>query len=410
MNLLAPAHPRSLSLAADHSSIRRANLSTVLGLLAEGPASRADIAATTGMTRGTVGTLVAELEQRGLVAIGDVRRGGAGRPGNLVRIRRDRVVALGLGMSDYFFNAVITDLSGNVIVTRRKITNSGFPPPLSAVGELSSLAHGVLSEVATPELTLSGIGVAIPGLVDTVNASIPGTAWVRFPLRAELEPRLPGSLTGAHIHNAASLGAMAEQRLGGHRVDHLVYLTGSGGMEAGYIIDGRPYRGSSGFAGEVGHMLIDPDGRLCRCGRRGCWEAEVGLDALFERIADQGDIIRDSMVDLDQRTVAVMQRARAGDERTLRGLTAVGRYLGIGIANLINAVDPQVVVGGGYIGRLGEWLIPLINEEVASRAIARDAIRCRVVGSALGADAAAIGAAIAALQPVLRDPGLVPAP
>jgi predicted NBD/HSP70 family sugar kinase len=105
-----------------------------------------------------------------------------------------------------------------------------------------------------------------------------------------------------------------------------------------------------------------------------------------------------------------MQRAHEGDERTLRGLTEVGRHLGVGIANLINAVDPQVVVGGGYIGRLGEWLIPLIVKEVEARAIDGDALRCRIVGSALGADAAAIGAAIAALQPGLADPTLVPAP
>jgi predicted NBD/HSP70 family sugar kinase len=358
-----------------------------------------------------MGILVAELEARGLVTIGDVRRGGTGRPGNQVRIRRDRLVALGIGLSDHYFNAVAVDLQGGVLATSKRSTQSRIPDPQTSIRELAAMGRALLDEKLGPRCELAGVGVAIPGLIDAANdvvRTIPGTDWRDVPIRDLLTPLLPGGLTGIHVQSAASLGALAEWQLGGFGVGNLVFLTGSGSVDAGFVIDGQVYRGGRGYAGEAGHMVLNPDGLQCSCGRRGCWQAEVGLNPVLARIAEPGDVVRDPTMDLDQRVTLLMQRARQGDKRTVSVLGEVGRQLGIGISNIVNLMNPEIVVVGGYIGRLSEWLLAPIRAEMSARVVAPVAGGCQVAAPTLGTEQAAVGGALAAFSPVLADPTLVP--
>ncbi len=188
----------------------------------------------------------------------------------------------------------------------------------------------------------------------------------------------------------------------------LVYLTGDFGIGGGVIAGGRLVRGSIGFAGEIGHMAMDQLGPYCSCGRRGCWETQVGLGALLHACADPDDPIRDPALDLDQRMRMVRARAEQHDRRTLDALHQIGTALGLGVSFLVNLLNPAVVVLGGYFAALPEWLVEPIRNQVVAHVLAPGAGGAKVVGSRLGFTAATTGGALASLRRVLDDPTVVP--
>lgn len=195
---------------------------------------------------------------------------------------------------------------------------------------------------------------------------------------------------------------------GAGTVSDLVYLTGDFGIGGGVISGGRLVRGSIGFAGEIGHMAMDPLGSYCSCGRRGCWETQVGLGALLHACADPDDPVRDPTLDLDKRMRIVRSRAERHDQRTLDALHQIGSALGLGVSILVNLLNPAVVVLGGYFAALPEWLVEPIRNQVVAHVLAPGAGGARVVGSRLGFTAATTGGALASLRRVLDDPTVVP--
>jgi predicted NBD/HSP70 family sugar kinase len=155
-------------------------------------------------------------------------------------------------------------------------------------------------------------------------------------------------------------------------------------------------------------MAMDPLGPYCSCGRRGCWETQVGLGALLHACADPDDPIRDTALDLDQRMRMIRSRAEQHDRRTLDALHQIGIALGVGVSYLVNLLNPAVVVLGGYFAALPEWLVEPIRSQVVAHVLAPGAGGARVVGSRLGFTAATTGGALASLRRVLEDPTVVP--
>ncbi len=254
--------------------------------------------------------------------------------------------------------------------------------------------------------------VSVPGLVDR------GAGTVTFAPR--LRWRDVAVADGLAARHRAAAGPhrrrqRREPRRGGGAgrdargtVADLVYLTGDFGIGGGVIAGGRLIRGSIGFAGEIGHMAMDPLGPYCSCGRRGCWETQVGLGALLHACADPDDPVRDPTLDLDQRMRIVRARAEQRDRRTLDALHQIGTALGLGVSILVNLLNPAVVVLGGYFAALPEWLVEPIRNQVVANVLAPGAGGARVVGSRLGFTAATTGGALAALRRVLDDPTVVP--
>src|SRR5262249_12544756 len=142
--------------------------------------------------------------------------------------------------------------------------------------------------------------------------------------------------------------------LQGSDIHDLIYVTGETGIGGGIISGGRLLRGASGFAGEIGHMPLDPGGAVCACGRRGCWGTMVGLGALLRLAADDADPVRDPAADLEGRLAELRRRAAAGDERTVAAFDRVAEHLGVGIALLTDVLNPRAVVLGGYFTHVGE--------------------------------------------------------
>ena len=188
---------------------------------------------------------------------------------------------------------------------------------------------------------------------------------------------------------------------------NLVLLTGAAGVGGGVIADGRLLRGEHGFAGEVGHMRVDPGGALCGCGRRGCWETVVGLNALLARAARRDDPVRDPALDVAQRLAELDRRAQAGDVRTLDALAEVAGWLTLGTGMLVNVFNPEVLVLGGWFAALGHHLAGPLQAELDGHVYAPGAGGCRVEVSTLGFSAATRGGALQVLDGVFADPTVV---
>ena len=189
---------------------------------------------------------------------------------------------------------------------------------------------------------------------------------------------------------------------------NLVYLAGNAGVGAGLIVDGHIVRGSSGFAGEVGHLAIGPRGRACGCGRTGCWETAVGLTALLAAVVEPGDRLRDEHVDVEVRVQGVCDLITAGDARARGAVQDQAEWLGTGVAMLCQVLDPDVVVLGGHYPALREHLQDAVARALQDAALPPGGLRTRVVFSPLRFSAVALGAAYVGIHQVLADPTLVP--
>jgi predicted NBD/HSP70 family sugar kinase len=200
------------------------------------------------------------------------------------------------------------------------------------------------------------------------------------------------------VANEADLGALIELRRGAARgADDLLFIAGEVGVGGGIVVAGRPLTGVAGYAGEIGHLPVNPAGRPCRCGSMGCWETEIGEEALLRHAGLPADGGRKAV---DQ----VIAAARKGEPAALAAVTEVGRWLGIGLAGLVNVLNPRVVVLGGLFSRLSPFLMEQIEAQLDRYALAAPRRNLRLAPAQLGIDAPLLGAAELAFEPFLADP------
>jgi predicted NBD/HSP70 family sugar kinase len=399
----------------DQLNMRRSNLSLVLRELRKQPRSRAQLALDINMTKGAVSSLVAELEDRLLLRISSAGTPGTvGRPARDVSVVNSRALGLGISLSVDYLVAAVVNLAGETIARHEVPVHT---PGLSAQ-DLTSAVVELAQKVARkppfgdPGVLLAGVAVGAPDLVDARSGTVrrsPTIGLTDFPLRRVLLGELQGLTRNIQVDNDANLAALAEFRGGSAAgVSNLVYLTGSTGIGGGIISEGRLFRGAAGYAGEVGHMVIDPRGSLCTCGSIGCWEAECGLQAFLRAAGDEGDEVRDLRTPLDERFDIVFSRAQRGDLRTLAAIQKSGTYLGLGLSSLINVFNPDVIVLGGYFARLFPFLIEPVRRAVHERVMAESLAACQIVRSELGLYAGAIGAAHLVVDQIIANPTAVP--
>ena len=389
--------------------MRQHNLSTVLGQVHRaGQLSRAALTTSTGLNRSTIRTLVAELEQRHLVTEGDaVVTGSPGRPSPVVAARGDGAVVLAADVKVSRIIFAVVGLGGTVhqrVEVPLTDDSRGVAPTVDRLVELIGTA---LAE--SPDLHVVGLGVSVAGIVRVADGFVhlaPNLGWVDVPLANLLVDRLSGDLgitdLDVVIGNEADLGALAEHVRGaGSGTRDMVYVSGEIGVGGGIVVDGRPLVGRSGYAGEIGHMVVNPEGRPCHCGSIGCWETEIGQRALLRHMgwADGGD---HEVVD------AIMREASAGSQRALDAFAEVGTWLGIGLASLINVLNPQRVVLGGVFARAFSYLIDAARVEVDRRSLGPARAVTAITPATLGEDSSLVGAAEMAFTPVLADPTLLP--
>lgn len=376
---------------------RRHSLGGVLEHLhLEGPTSRTELTEATGLNRSTIAELVHELCALGFAeerAAEEVS--GPGRPSPVVHPRASAAVVLAVEIAVASLSVATVGLGGRVY-DRRRMTHQHDEPD-AVVTDIVAAAAPLLAALPN-DARLAGTGAAVVGVIrseDGVVDNAPNLGWRDVPLAGLLDAAL-GLPGWPLVGNDADLGALAEQRRGvGRGVDHLVYVSGEVGIGCGVISEGRPLRGAHGFAGEAGHMLVNPDGRRCQCGAIGCWETEAGVPALLRRAG----------LDNGAEGLAVLeQRAVAGDPAVSDALREVGRWLGIGISDLVKMFDPQLVVLGSVYGPLFARLEPSLRSSLASRAMTATGAEVAVVCSGLVGEAALLGAAEQVFTRILADP------
>jgi predicted NBD/HSP70 family sugar kinase len=380
-------------------TVRRANLSAIVrGLHDAGPMSRSQLVAATGLTRTAIRGLVGELVAAGIVQEAPaVRQGTPGRPSPVVRIVRDAAVVLAVETLVDSLSVATVGLDGRVIAQERVTRPRDERSVDAVVAHIASMAAAIRARTATP---IVGVGVAVAGVVrrrDGQVAMAPNLGWIDEPFGERLAAAL-GMDVPVIVANDADLGALAEHLRGaGVGVDDLIYVSGEVGVGGGAIVGGRPLDGLAGYGGEIGHLPVNPGGSPCRCGSIGCWETEVGEGALLSLAGLSPDAGR-SGIDL------VLREAQAGNQVAVAALEHVGRWLAVGLAALVNILNPQLIVLGSMHGRIYPAIRHTVEAGLSARALPAPRALVRIVPATLGADAPLIGAAELALEPILVDP------
>jgi predicted NBD/HSP70 family sugar kinase len=399
------------SAVADQTSLRRANLGLLLrSLRDQGPRSRARLAADLGINKATVSSLVAELAERGLVRDGGAERGAVGRPATTVELDGRGVCGIGAEINVHHVGALALDLHGDVVSEQRLSLDAAGQPAEEVIGRLAELLGGTMQDLAARRAVPVGLVVGAAGLIDRATGDLPlapNLGWHDVPIAALLRDHLGEPAYPIHIDNEANLAAVAEATQHDLQRGDLLVVHGEVGVGGGIIADGRPLRGSRGYAGEFGHMTVDAQGRRCGCGRRGCWETVVGLSRLLELAADPDDPLRAPDLRLEARLDEINRRAGLGDGRTLAALREIGHGLGVGVAMLANALNPEVIVLSGYFAEVGPWLREVVETELAAGVLAPASGGTTVALSRLGFTAAVRGGAAVALEHVFDDPTIV---
>lgn len=399
--------PGVIPRRADRSAIRRNNLEVVARHLAMvGRASRADMAAATGLTNSTVARLVSELQDLGLVRdVGTAPARGAGRPGAWVELDGTGLLVVGCEVNVHRMVVRVCDLGGRPRARIMRHVNAASMSATAATRRLGRLCRQAIN--ALPQCTsVVNVVAAVPGAVDGSTQTViaaPHLRWTNFPLASVLSDTLGLPDVPVTVGNDANFAALAEFWCGPHAgIDDLVYITGDVGIGGGLIVGGRLLASANGQAGEVGHMTIDPAGPECACGRHGCWETYVGLDAL-RTVTGQ----RDGMVRPPAFIASVARLAGARDPAALTALSSVGTWLGLGLSNLINLLGTQRVILGGYFAELSAWILPAAYASLGEHVFISQPIDSLVAPSTFGPDAAATGAALYAIDRLLSDPTLL---
>ena len=316
MSTLAPDPARRRP--TDQADVRRHNAALVLGtVVSDGPLSRARVAAATGLTRATVGSIVDELLGAGLLLEqGTSSATGVGRPGTDLVVAPGGAAGIGVELNIDGLTAVVVDLAGTV---RHRVARPGDQRDRGAAAILRSLARLVdsaLEVAADLDLPVQGVGVAVPGLVDLgeqVLRLAPNLGWTDVPVVERLAAYAEQPWPAVTIDNEANLAALGELWSGDHgAAGSFVLVNGDVGVGAGVVLEGRLHRGSRGFGGELGHLTVAPDGPPCRCGARGCLEQVAGLDWI---LAEAG--LAPASGSTDDALVPLLAALRSGDARAV---------------------------------------------------------------------------------------------
>ena len=355
--------------------------------------SRAEVASHAQLSRATVSTLVEELVRAGLVeehpgaaTASTSTEGGVGRPPVLLSLVSHAAFAVGLDFGHQHIRVALCDLSGEPIVDDYSMADVDHSP-----AESLDLAHELVRQAlrsagVTPDQLLGvGMGLAVPIVKATgelaADGILPGWHGIRPAEEMEVRLGIPVALD-----NDANVGALGEKAFGAARgVDDLIYVRLSAGIGAGLILEGHPYPGVTGVAGEIGHVLSDPNGPICRCGNRGCLEAvasPVAVAALLERsIGESVTVPR------------LLELVADGNRGARRAVAEAGEAVGRAVSMAVNVLNPELVVVGGDLAQAGEALLAPITAAIERHSVAPAAAAVRVAAGTLGARAEVLGAA-----------------
>ncbi|RRJ63538.1 ROK family transcriptional regulator [Paenibacillus oralis] len=390
-----------MKITGDQQLIKKMNKTIVLDTIRQHqPLSRADISAVIGLNKATVSSLVSELIDSRLVAEIGPGESSGGRKPTLLLFNRSAGYAIGIDIRVNDLLAVLVDLEGNVLQEKTAALTDSSPD--SVLEQIRKTIRQLAKKLPDSAYGIVGIGIGVPGLVDEKSrvVSAPNLGWNQVDLLGPLAAEFGANI---HIDNEANAGAIGEKLYGaGRDALNLIYLSIGIGIGSGIIVGGELYRGTSNFSGEVGHMTVAEDGPLCRCGNRGCWETLASEKALLDRASK---LWGRAVPDLEQ----IVRLARDGDPEALRLLNETGAQLGVGLANLVNILNPELIVIGNRLSLAGDLLQEAMLETLENRSLSYHRKKSHVAFANLGTRSTALGAASMPITAFLADTHSEPA-
>ncbi|MEO0323565.1 MAG: ROK family transcriptional regulator [Myxococcota bacterium] len=402
--------PPALDRVHDSASIRVQHRRLLLGLLwSQAEGSRAELARSTGLSRSTVSAIVSELLDTGLVH--ETRAGAStgGRRPIILAFRDDAADLVGVDLGASHVAVARSDLRLRVR-DHRHARHDVRQDPWGALALVERLIRDLLEESGSAD-RLIGIGVAAPSPIDPRRPGRLATSVVPEWRGIDLVEVL-GAAFGrpVFVDNDANAGALAELWWGGGRSGgDLAYVKIGTGVGAGLVLGGELFRGTAGIAGEIGHLTVDPQGPECLCGLRGCLATFVGRSALLETVKNRRTAFRSSPLQQDPVTLeGIVSAALGGDPLGMEIIDEAGRLLGLGVASLLNVLNPGRVVLAGELVEAGELLLSPLRQTVQSRVLAESVAHVDIDRSTLGPKGVVMGAATLVLQAALAEPALIP--
>ncbi len=368
-------------------SLRAANRQRVMDALRrEGSLTQIEIAGATGLSAASISTMVRELNDDGSVLLGPSIRNG--RRATLVSIPgRDGVLAaVVIGERDV--RVAVAAPSGH-IQERIRMPLPYLHEPDETLTRVAHLIKDLHTKIDRPVSDLRAVGVGLQAPVDTVSGQVGSESllprWSGVSLMTALEEQIAAPVMLDNNANMAALGELRAGVLQGAR--NACFLSVGYGVGAGLILGGELYRGSSGTAGEIGHLTLNENGAICTCGNRGCLDTFVGARAITDAVrVSHGDV----------RYSDVLSMAARGDQGCRRVLADAGQHLGVAVSGLVNLFNPEVIALGGELTAAQDWVLGPMRAAIARHALPSAAATVRLEASALGPDADLRGCFVAA--------------
>lgn len=390
----------------NHTSLRYRNLTAVLRLIYScRPISRVELSRMTGLNKATISSLVAELVDNGFVTfIGESRSDRAGRREVLIGLERSKASVISVEIGVGTISVIAADFAGDTLFRIEEDFELALPPT-RVISMAVRQAKKALGQAEGKNGPVAGISFAVPGPVDQDLGTIlfaPNLGWRNIPILERLKRSFSQPV---FVENEASLAALGEHFFGAASgFSEVLYISAGIGVGGGLIVGGEVYRGASGVAGEFGHMTIDLNGRQCACGKRGCWETLVNEAALFsefKRLAPKRSRFPASPTAMME---TILTSVRNDEKHGIESVRTLAKALAVGIDSITKGFDPELVVLGGPISSLQEFLIPLISEELSKRPIFDLEHSPQIVPAAFGPDATLNGGVAVILKSMLRSP------
>ncbi len=384
----------------DPTNVREHNLSQIVKKIrADGPISRASLVRATGLSATTISSIVAELLKSGYVAETGEGKSSGGRRPILLAFQPDHKMVIGIDLGAAHITIALTNLQGNIKVIQSQKFNASEDPH-GALEHICRQVDKLLDDKSVEPSDVLGIGIAAPTPLEGEKLDMLSPVILPKWEGIKLVPKIKETFgLPVYIDNDANAGAIAEKWWGsGRGISNLVYIKIGTGVGSGLIINNDIFKGTGGTAGEIGHTTINIQGPLCRCGNYGCLESFVSNLAILAETKKRLPDYPNSILHQNSLTIETLIEAAKSQDRLAKDIIlSAGRNLGIAIANLLNLVNPELIILGGDIVEAGELFVDAVRSTAFNRSISKAANEVTIMASKFKQISIVVGAATLAI-------------
>src|SRR6185437_15047532 len=377
--------------------------------------SRLELARQAGLSPASITTIVQRLMMKGLVVESEPARSNLGRRPVPLQIRSNAAYVIGVDIGSFYLRIVVTDINGNIVYKHQ--TQTEMQEGRTRVLDTTfHCVHEAIKQSGLPPAAIRGIGIAHSGVIDSDAGLVlsyprPGimAEWKNIPLRDIFQDEFK---VPCLLEDSVRATAIAEKCFGlGRDLSDFLYVDVGMGIGAGIFLEGKIYRGAGGSAGEFGHITVDENGQLCSCGNHGCLETVASCAAVIQTVRtamEQGidSKIRDLAAgDLARVSIEIIAQAAAeNDSLAFRVLQKAASYIAIGLADLVNLLNPRVMIFGGALFRaVPQLLEDPLRRIIKQRSLEKSANEVQLKISPLSGEAGALGASRLIAERILND-------